>query len=135
MKLGRPPVGLAHVDRLEGPGELKERLRVVLATITGELSIEQACAELGVGPSRLHAMRRQVLEGGLQALEPGCPGRPPSVRPEKSDRESELEQRVRDLERDLEAALIRTEVALAMPHLFKQGSKKNSKRRRTKSRS
>ena len=49
MKLGRPPVGLAHVDRLEGPGELKERLRVLLATITGEMSVEEAWSAVDEG--------------------------------------------------------------------------------------
>jgi hypothetical protein len=135
MKLGRPPVGIAHVDRLEGSEELKERLRVLLATITGEMSVEEACATLAVGPSRLHEMRREALQAALEGLEPHRAGRPPTMKGIRTDRESELEQKVRDLERDLQGALVRTEIALAMPHLFKKDTKKNFKRRKATSRS
>jgi len=133
MKLGRPPAGLDHVDRLRGPEDLKERLRTLLATITGEMSVEEACAKLAVGPSRLHEMRREALEGALEGIAPHRAGRPPSMKI-KTERESELEQKVRDLERDLQGALVRTEIALAMPHLFKADAKKNSKRQKAKSR-
>src|SRR5712692_1285165 len=131
MRHGRPPVGLGHVDRLEGPEDLKERLRVVLATITGEVGIEEACERLGVGPSRLHEMRREALEGALAGLAPGRAGRPPAAAAtERTARARELEERVRELEVELQAAFVRTEMALAMPHLFRRGSKKKPDGRR-----
>src|SRR5207249_6054001 len=105
MKFGRPPVGLGHVDRLEGPEDLKERLHVVLATVTGEMTVEEACAALGVGPSRLHVMRRQALEGALTALAPGRAGRPRAEPDAAAEREKLLEQKIDDLEVDLQAAL------------------------------
>jgi hypothetical protein len=40
-------------------------------------------------------------------------------------RERELQARIEALEVDLQAALVRTELALAMPDLFRRGSKKN----------
>jgi transposase-like protein len=132
MRMGRPPVGLAHVDRIEGPADLKERLRVVLATITSEMTVEQACEQLGVGPSRLHEMRRQALDGALAGLAPGRPGRPPGGRATTSEREHALEQRVRELEADLHGALVRSELALAVPHLFRRAAKKNSRISRMK---
>jgi transposase-like protein len=134
MKLGRPPVGLGHVDRIEGPEDLKERLRAVLATLTGEMTVEQACEQLSVGPSRLHEMRRQALDGALVGLMPGRAGRPPARIGTKPDREHGLEQRVRELEADLHGALVRSELALAVPHLFRRASKKNSRRKRPKTR-
>jgi hypothetical protein len=135
MRQGRPPVGLGHVDRLDGPDDLKVRLRILLATITGEMGIDEACAELGVSASRLHEMRKEALEGALTALTPGRPGRPrASVEGEDDDRAA-LQARVRELEVQLQAAFVRTELALAMPHLFRKDSKKNGKRRKKKPRS
>ena len=132
MKLGRPPVGLGHVDRIEGPADLKERLRAVLATLTGEMTVEQACEQLSVGSSRLHEMRRQALEGALVGLVPGRAGRPPAGIGATTDREHALEQRVRELEADLHGALVRSELTLSVPHLFRRAAKKNSRTKRPK---
>ena len=132
MKLGRPPVGLGHVDRIEGPADLKERLRAVLGTLTGEMSVDEACEHLRVGPSRLHAMRRQALEGALAGLVPGRAGRPPTAIGAATDREHALEQRVRELEADLHGALVRSELTLSVPHLFRRAAKKNSRTKRPK---
>jgi hypothetical protein len=125
-------VGLGHVDRLDGPDDLKVRLRILLATITGEMGIDEACAELGVSPSRLHEMRKEALEGALEALTPGRPGRPRAPVEDDDRSERELKRRVRDLEVQLQAAFVRTELALAMPHLFRKDRKKNGQRRKKK---
>jgi transposase-like protein len=129
MSLGRPPQGVSHVDRLEGPQEVKERLRVILETLTGTCSIAEASERLGVSESRVHELRREALEGALGALLPRPAGRPAAPAREGSDREAELRCRIRDLEIDLQAALVRTELALAMPQVFERGTKKNSRGR------
>jgi hypothetical protein len=130
MRQGRPPVGLGHVDRLDGPDDLKVRLRIVLGTITGEMGIDEACAELGVSPSRLHEMRKEALEGALAGLTPGRAGRPRAQAESEQDDRAALEARVRQLEVELQAAFVRTELALAMPHLFLKDRKKNPVRRK-----
>ena len=131
-KVGRPPMGAAHVDKLEGGEEPKQRLAVVLRTLTGELGIEQACEELAISPAQLHRLRDRALQGALSALEPGTPGRPPSVPEEESTRIKELEVEVRDLKVDLRAAQLREEIAVLLPHLVTSpaGSKKKRARRR-----
>ena len=126
MSAGRPPQGVSHVDRLEGPEDLKERLRVILETLTGACSIAEASERLGVSESRVHELRREALEGALGALLPRPAGRPTAPAAQGADREAELSSRIRDLEIDLQAALVRTELALAMPQLFERGTKKNS---------
>ncbi len=126
MNRGRPPDGVGHVDRLEGPDELKRRLRVLLETIVGSRSVAQACEELHVSESRLHELRREALVGALGALMPKPAGRPATAGTTTA-REKELEARIDELEVDLQAALVRTELALAMPHLFR--GKKNRWRR------
>ena len=120
--MSRPPEGVGHVDRLDGPEELKRRLRVLLETIVGGVSVAEACEQLGVSESRLHELRRQALVGALGALMPKPAGRP-STTETTTTREKDLEARIEELEVDLQAALVRTELALAMPELFR--SKKN----------
>lgn len=129
--MSRPPDGVGHVDRLEGPEDLKRRLRVLLDTLTGRVSVAQACAALGVSESRLHELRRQALTGALGALMPKPAGRPADAE-SATEREKELEARIEELEVDLQAALVRTELALAMPELFR-GKKKRRRRQPTKS--
>jgi transposase-like protein len=118
------------VEKLEGDAASKRRLRVVLKTLTGELSIEEACGELGVGASRFHALRHQALEGALTGLVPGTPGRPrtAAATPE-ADRLAELERENRELKLELQAAFVRTEVALALPHLLTKEARAEIKKK------
>jgi transposase-like protein len=127
MPAGRPRKGVNHVEPLEGSATLKRRLRVVLETLTGDKTIEAACAELGIGASRFHVLRRQALRGALQGLEPQSPGRP-ARRDAPEPREVErLRRRIEQLEVELEAERVRTEIALTMPHLLeRRGEKKKS---------
>lgn len=116
------------MDGLEGPEDLKRRLKVVLETIVGNVSVADACAELSVSESRLHEMRREALVGALQALLPKPSGRP--AKPLASTtKEQELVARIDELEVDLQAALVRTELALAMPHLFRAKKKPRKHRK------
>jgi len=130
MSRGRPPKGTGHVDGLEGPEDLKRRLKVVLETIVGNVSVHDACCELGVSESRLHEMRREALVGALQALLPKPSGRPAKP-PAATTKEQELLARIDELEVDLQAALVRTELALAMPHLFRAKKKPRRYRKGT----
>ena len=122
--MSRPPEGVGHVDRLDGPEDLKRRLRVLLDTLAGRVSVAQACEALGVSESRLHELRRQALVGALGALMPKPVGRPATAAT-PTVREKDLEARIQELEVDLQAALVRTELALAMPELFRGRGKKN----------
>ena|SRR5206468_1072574 len=123
MGLGRPPIGAGHVDGLEGPEETKERLKVIVETLTGNLTVEAASERLGVSPSRFHELRRQALEGALAGLAPGRAGRPPKGE-EPIPREQELAKQVADLKVELQMAYTRTELALAMPHVLMRDRKK-----------
>jgi transposase-like protein len=104
---GRPGQGLGHIDPLEGSAASKHRLRVMLTSLSGELTVEQACRELGLGPARFHVLRRQALEGALAGLSPKRRGRPALREPAVDARVSELQHRVEELE-------------LSMPHLLRR---------------
>lgn len=133
MARGRPPLGAGHVERLEGAPLSKQRLGIILRTLSGELTVDDACAEMGVSPAQFHRLRERALEGALAALAPGTAGRPAAA-PAPPSRVAELEAEVRDLKIDLRASQLREEIAVLMPHLLRPApsaaSKKKSRRRR-----
>ena len=129
--MGRPPKGLEHVSSLSGDRLSKHRLRVVLETVSGERTVESACRELGVGEARFHVLRREALEGALQALAPsprGRPAKPPES--EEAKRIRELEAELQELRIDLEISQVRTEIALTMPQVLIDGKSSAIKKKR-----
>jgi len=113
MGAGRKPMGARLVDGLEGSAQAKERLRVILETLAGERTIEEACAQLDVASSYFHKLRERTLQEMVQGLEPRKPGRAakaPDVEAIESER-TELAGRVRSLERDLAKSRVQTELA------------------------
>lgn len=128
MSAGRPPGGTHHVMPLDGGVEEKHRLRVILDVMGGVMSVKQACEVLGISESRFHQLRHQVLQGALDSLAPRASGRPRLMEPEDSRRVEQLKRQVSELEMDLQAALVRTELALAMPQvLMERGAKRGKK--------
>ena len=119
MGRGRRTLGVGHVDSLEGAPEDRERLRTILLTITGELTVKDASSGLGLSPARFAELRRQALQGALSGLAPGRPGRPRLVRDEVGELE-ELREKVGWLEEELQCSRLRTEIALSLPHLLRR---------------
>jgi len=129
MGAGRPPEGPKHVDKLDGDEEAKRRLRIVLETLSGERSVEEACADLGVSASRFHEMRREALQAALDGLAPGASGRP--KRPAEVDpgRQAALEHENKELRLELQGSLVRTEIALLMPHVLTKKARAEIKKK------
>ena len=137
---GRRPQGPEYVDKLQGSLEAKERLKVILDTMSGQLRRLQACAELNIGETRFWQLRDQALQGALAAIEARPGGRPSQN--EQADRQQvhELQQRVQELEQELHHAQVREEIALILPHasLAEPGAaapgdeRKKTRRRRVK---
>jgi len=123
MSRGRPADGPKMVERLEGSEEAKQRLRVILETVSGERTVAEACEELGVGKTAFFELRKRVLQASLADLEPKPVGRP---RKEVSAEEAEAERLAEENEQlrtDLEIAQVREEIMLAMPEVFDPGRK------------
>jgi len=119
MSGGRPNFGVDHVDRIDAPKEEKRRVKIVLKTMTEELSVEEACRRLSIGTSRFHELRQQILEGAIEGARPGRPGRPRKEEESETERKiRRLERQVEDLKEELELSLLRTEIAVALPHVF-----------------
>ena len=119
MRTGRPPLGPALVDGLEG-GELeRERLKAMLATLAGSMTIEQACESVGLGRTRFLELRERALGGALQALAPGVPGRPRKRVEVDATELEDLKRLAGWLREELQVSRVRTEIALVCPeHLI-----------------
>jgi len=115
---GRPPKGSGLVDGLEGSEHARERLRLILGAMTGEVSVNEACRHLGIGPARFHELRNDMLQAGLSRLEPGQAGRPPKRTEAESAELEALKKENLELKVDLQASRLREEIAIAMPHLL-----------------
>lgn len=115
--MARPVMGSDLVNKLSGTEEAKARLKVILDTVAGHRTIEQACTDLGISRSRFFELRDRVLQAAVSDLEPKPPGRPAK----KVDVEAvqcrlkELEAEQERLLLDLEIAHVREEVRLVFP--------------------
>jgi hypothetical protein len=124
---GRRASVAAAVAGLDGPRAMRERLRVLLDTLTGQLSLAAAGGRLGLGRTRVLALRRQALGGALDALAPHPVGRPRRGPSAGAVELARLQARVRELEGALQAEQVRAEVALTMPGLLRRrGGKKST---------
>jgi uncharacterized membrane protein YccC len=112
---GRRPSGPEYVQKLHGSLDAKERLTVILETLSGRCRVLDACAQLGIAETRFHQIRIDALQAAVDNLELQPAGRPPRVDPESAARISELEATVQTLQIDLRAAQARVEIALALP--------------------
>jgi transposase-like protein len=118
-KRGRPVKGAELVEDLGGSQAAKQRLRIILQTLAGVMTVQDACAELGIQRSGFHKLRQQFLAHATGLLEPRPRGRQP-LQPSAAQIElATLRQEVTQLKLDLKAQQIREEIALVMPHLLK----------------
>lgn len=125
MARGRKSKGSSIVGGLTGSDLAKDRLRTIMQTLSGELTVSAAQKKLGIGHTAFHKLREKAFQIALEGLEPGHAGRP--RRPAETQEEKriqELESELLELRLDLEASRIREEIAIAMPHLLERNIKK-----------
>ncbi len=121
---GRKPPGPEFVYRLEGAMSEKERLKIILETIAGRLSVEAASARLAITTQRFHVLRQEALQAALDALKPASPGRPRQTPTPEQERIDALEQDNERLRRELAASQLREEIALVLPQRRQRSEKK-----------
>ena len=107
---GRRTRGVEHVDKLKASSEAIDRLRVVLESLTGKVTIAEAAAKLGVKESRFHVIREQALQGAVEALERQTPGpkKGKRINGPEATRIKTLEEEVDRLQLELLGANVRT---------------------------
>jgi transposase-like protein len=116
---GRKTQGPAMVTQLDGSTSAKERLELILATISGEVTVVAAAKQLGIGEAMFYKLRSRVLQVSLEDLEPKMLGRPSRTLSPAEQREAELLGRVQELERELQAQSVRLELAQTMPQVVR----------------
>jgi hypothetical protein len=123
---GKRPSGPEFVDKLDGSPEARQRLKVVLETLNGTRRVQEACKILGIKEARFDQLRIELLRAALNAAERRQPGRParPSSPPEEENQQ--LRERNAQLEAELQAALIRAELAVTLPHVGASAEKKTT---------
>jgi hypothetical protein len=129
--MARPNKGLDHVDSLEGDPESKWRLKVILATLTGEMLVEEAYEELEVGPTQFANLRRQTLQAAVDGLVKKPGGRPRKETSMSAAEVAALQLRNAELEREIAELRARVELAL-LPFLGKgatPGARRAGRRR------
>jgi hypothetical protein len=120
------------VERLDVDPEARQRLTWILATLSGDATVAEACEALGIGESRFHEIRERALSGAAAALVRGRPGRPPKREEADPEEVAWLEARVAELEEDVAIERARAELATGMPHLLRprgRGEKTDRARR------
>lgn len=120
MTMGRPNKGVGHVDGLDAATAEKDRLRAILETITGDLSVEDACARLGIHRAQFQDLRHRALQGAVTALQPGRPGRPPKQEAAEEAIE-QLRAEKAELEQELKLTRLRLELAIVLPEVLRPG--------------
>lgn len=116
---GRPSMGPDVVNHLEGSPEAKARLKAILETMAGKKTVEEVCEELGISESRFFQLRDRTMADALGSLEPRPMGRP-AEKPLEAGEEAKLREENGRLRMELEAARIREELAVLMPHVLKK---------------
>jgi hypothetical protein len=106
------------VDGFEGSEMAKQRLAVILQTVAGEKTVDQACADLGMGPAAFYKLRDRTMQDALRSLEPRPVGRPKKVEPADAKKLQALQEELFRLKFELQASRIREEIAVVMPHLL-----------------
>ena len=101
--MGRKPAGPRLVDDVEGSRYAKKRLRVILQQMAGELSIREACDQLGIEKSAFHKLRSRLLGEMVESLEPRPAGRPAQPKPDTTEVDALKDENTR-LKRKLKLA-------------------------------
>ncbi len=127
QRVGRKPLATAHVNHLFGSTHAKNRLRMFLETIRGQVTIPEACAFLELSEAQFHHVRNQWMQVSLEILEPRTAGRrPKAVDPAEIIRERDrLAAEVAELRAQLQGAAIRQEIAQILSEAGEPQSKKN----------
>jgi len=111
-------LGPALADKVDGSEQAKVRLKIILQTIAGEMSIADACRQLGLSEARFHELRQQWMQDACAALEPKPVGRPKEMTVEAELELLRLHRENKNLQMHLRAAQIREEIGIAIPHVL-----------------
>jgi hypothetical protein len=114
---GRKASAALAVDRAAGSATAKQRAKAIYQVLSGQCSIAQACAALGVSEPRFHQLKEQLVQGSVAALEPRPAGRPAQAATPEQAQIAALEHQLQTTRLELGVAQTREEIALVLPHV------------------
>ena len=98
--MARPNKGVEHVDATMGNQPAKRRVQLILATLSGQMSVADACRELGVGPTQFANLRMRMLQSAVDSMEPQPVGRPRLAPPSSAADAEDLLEEIEELEHE-----------------------------------
>lgn len=128
MPAGRPTEGLEHIDRVHGSFEAKHRLKTIVLTLSGDVTVVEACERLRIRSSRFHVIRTRALQAAVEDLEPHQAGRPHSAAHASSERVRELEVRLEQTEKELRHERAQSAIALVTSRMVGSWDRGGQKR-------
>lgn len=131
--MSRPSLGTGFIDRLEGDPEAKRRVRICMATIYNQMSVEEAMKEVGLCKQAFYEARNRILCGAIEGATPKPSGRhPKSLDADELKRKEEaLAKLDKDLRIRMEGLQIREEIGLVLgSRLGKKNGRKSGKKGR-----
>ncbi len=112
---GRHPSGPSYVQNFPASAMARQRAQVILETLSGQCRVQEACRRQHVSEPRFHQLRQEMLQAGVQALEPQAPGRPAQEAAPLSGQVQALQEQVAQLQLEVRLAQAREELALVLP--------------------
>jgi hypothetical protein len=91
--------------------------------MTGELTVEAACEQLGIQRPYFQELRQRALAAAAAAMEPQPPGRRPAVTQVEVAELEKLRADNAELRDELDAMMARVNLAMALPHLLRPPGK------------
>src|SRR5262245_53261659 len=101
---GKKPKKKTYVPMPKPPPEMAERYRVMLAVMSGQISVSEGARQLGMERNHFQSLMHRGLQGFIEHASPK-----PGGRPAKSPREAELEVENEKLRRQNERLQARVE--------------------------
>lgn len=121
---GRHPSGPEFVEKLKGSNKAKERAQALLETVADRCRVLEACERLGIKEARFDQLRYEGLQAIVDALEEQRPGRKPRDESPAEVENQRLRERIAQLEAELQAALLKVELAVGLPRVGESPQKK-----------
>ena len=127
---GRPHQGAQLVEKLEEcSDEARQRLKVIVQTLAGEITVEEACEILNINRSAFNKLRTGFIANAVHLLEPKKPGRKKREVSAEQMENQKLRAENERLKFQLKAQQLREEIGILMPHLLRKPVKKTMKNR------
>jgi hypothetical protein len=117
-------MGEKLLETVSGSEVAKSRVTLMLETMAGKKTVNEACQELGIGEARFHEMRKELLEGLVGLAEPKPIGRPRQETAPSSEYVAKLENENWEMKRRFNVELVRMQLAAVIPEVLLQYQKK-----------